>query len=65
MSGMFIKIQGKKTNINKFRNNLKNILFINTILTIVILIINQCLVAFYQGINENSLKYIVCNIFIK
>ena len=40
MSGMLIKIQGKKTNINKFRNNLKNILFINTIFTIVILIIN-------------------------
>ena len=63
-AGLLIKIQTEKTEITKFRNKLENQLFISTILTIIILIINWYLVACYLGIYINSLKCIVCNICI-
>ena len=63
-AGLLIKMQTEKTEITKFRNKLENQLFISTILTIIILIINWYLVACYLGIYINSLKCIVCNICI-
>ena len=63
-AGLLIKMQTEKTEITKFRNKLENQLFISTILTIIILIINWYLVACYLGIYINSLKCVVCNICI-